>query len=98
MHIAQILAGTSDPNDPRGRIGPDSGTMRPSTPGGAPLPPGVASVRSDYFLVMLDTAIGRHERRSEALLQRAADGRSTDLKWHRPHPLIELNETDESRQ
>ena len=67
-------------------------------PRGVPLPSGVASVRSDYFLVTLDTSIGRHERRSEALLQRAPDGKSTELKWHRPHPLIELNETDESRQ
>ncbi len=67
-------------------------------PRGVSLPPSVASVRSDYFLVMLDTAIGRHERRSEALLQRAADGKRTDLKWHRPHPLIELNEADESGQ
>ena len=67
-------------------------------PRGVPLPPSVASVRSDYFLVALDTSIGRHERRSEALLQRSADGKSTDAIWHRPHPLIELNETDESRQ
>jgi general secretion pathway protein K len=67
-------------------------------PRGVPLPPSAASVKSDYFLVMLDTSIGRHERRSEALLQRSADGKSTDLKWHRPHPLIELNETDESPQ
>ena len=65
-------------------------------PPGVPLPSGVASVRSDYFLVTLDTSIGRHERRSEALLQRSADGKSTEAKWHRPHPLIELNETDES--
>ena len=65
-------------------------------PRGVPLPSGVASVRSDYFLVMLDTSIGRHERRSEALLQRQAGGKSTELIWHRPHPLIELNETDES--
>jgi general secretion pathway protein K len=68
------------------------------------LPPGLVrptsglSVKTDYFLVMLDTSIGRHERRSEALLQRAADGRRTDLKWHRPHPLVESNETDEPRQ
>jgi len=65
-------------------------------PPGVPLPSGVASVRSDYFLVTLDTSIGRHERRSEALLQRLAGGKSTELIWHRPQPLIELNETDES--
>ena len=66
-------------------------------PRDVPLPPS-ASVRSDYFLVTLDTSIGRHERRSEALLQRLAGGKGTELIWHRPHPLIELNETDESRQ
>ena len=65
-------------------------------PRGVPLPSGVASVTSDYFLVTLETSIGRHERHSEALLQRLAGGKSTELIWHRPHPLIELNETDES--
>jgi general secretion pathway protein K len=67
-------------------------------PRGVPLPPSVASVTSDYFLVTLDTSIGRHERRSEALLQRVAGGKSTELVWHRPHPLIAPDETDESRQ
>jgi len=69
-------------------------------PRGIALPPSVASVTSDYFLVTLDTSIGRHQRRSEALLQRLAGGKSTELIWHRPHPLIALNvnETDESRQ
>ena len=67
-------------------------------PHGVLLPSGVASVRSDYFLVTLDTSIGRHERRSEALLQRLAGGKSTELIWHRPYPLIEPDETDESRQ
>jgi len=67
-------------------------------PRGVPLPPAVASVTSDYFLVTLDTSIGRHERRSEALLQRVAGGKSTELIWHRPHPLIAPDEADESRQ
>jgi len=69
-------------------------------PRGVPLPPSVAGVTSDYFLVTLDTSIGRHQRRSEALLQRLAGGKGTELIWHRPHPLIALNvnETDESRQ
>jgi len=65
---------------------------------GIPAPSGGFDVKTDYFLVTLDTSIGRHERRSEALLQRLAGGKGTELIWHRPHPLIELNETDESRQ
>src|SRR5258705_1333156 len=54
-----------------------------------PLPPpaGGISVKTDYFLVTLDTSIGRHERHSEALLQRDA-GRSTTVLWHRSQPLI----------
>ena len=54
-----------------------------------PLPPPAAGigVKTDYFLVTLDTSIGRHERHSEALLQRDAS-RNTTVLWHRPQPLI----------
>ena len=53
-----------------------------------PLPPPAGTgVRTDYFLVTLDTSIGRHEQHSEALLQRDAS-RSTTVLWHRPQPLI----------
>lgn len=57
------------------------------------LPPGVqapttgAGVKSDFFLVAIDTQIGRHERRTEALVHRAADGKSTSVEWHRIQPL-----------
>jgi general secretion pathway protein K len=67
-------------------------------PKGIVLPSGCCGVRTDYFLVTLDTAIGRHERRSEALLQRGASGRGAELVWHRPHALLALDETDQSRQ
>ena len=67
-------------------------------PPGVVLPSGAASVRTDYFLVTLDTSIGRHERRSEALLQRGASGRGAELVWHRPHALLAPDETDQSRQ
>ena len=62
----------------------------------APLaaPPGI-DVKSAYFLVTLDTSIGRHERHSEALLQRDAS-RNTTVLWHRPQPLIGSDEPDES--
>jgi general secretion pathway protein K len=62
------------------------------------LPPAAGmSVKTDYFLVTLDTSIGRHERHSEALLQRDAN-RSTTVIWHRPQPLIGSDEPDESPQ
>jgi general secretion pathway protein K len=64
----------------------------------APLaaPAGI-DVKSAYFLVTLDTSIGRHERHSEALLQRDAS-RSTTVLWHRPQPLVgsPSDEPDES--
>ncbi len=44
-------------------------------------------VKTDFFLVMLETSIGRHERRSEALLQRLPS-KTTTVIWHRPQPLI----------
>jgi len=67
-------------------------------PKGVLLPSGAADVKSNYFLVALDTSIGRHERRSEALLQRGASGRGAEFVWHRPHALIAPDETDQSRQ
>jgi len=53
-------------------------------------------LKTDFFLVTLDTSIGRHERRSEALLQRLPN-KSTALIWHRPQPLIGSDEPDESQ-
>jgi len=53
------------------------------------------SAKSDYFLVTLDTSIGRHERRSEALMQRSAG--STNVVWHRPRPLTGSDEVDEPK-
>jgi general secretion pathway protein K len=57
------------------------------------LPPGVAApqaaygARSNFFLVALDTRIGRLQDRSEALIRRADGGTATVL-WQRPQPLI----------
>ncbi len=65
------------------------------------LPPGLArpasglSVKTDYFLITVDTSIGRHERRSEALLQRS--GATTIWHWHRSVPLTGPDEADDSR-
>jgi general secretion pathway protein K len=63
-------------------------------PPGVLLPSGCCGVSTVYFLVTLDTSIGRHERRSEALLQRGAAGRGAELVWHRPHPLIAPDEAN----
>ena len=52
------------------------------------------SLKSDYFLVTLDTSIGRHERRSEALLQRSG---TTTIWWHRPLPLTGPDEADNTQ-
>jgi general secretion pathway protein K len=52
--------------------------------------------KTDFFLVTLDTSIGRHERRSEALLQRLPS-KTTTVIWHRPQPLIGSDEPDESQ-
>jgi len=65
-------------------------------PGGSTPPTAGMVLKTDFFLVTLDTSIGRHERRSEALLQRSAASKSTTLIWHRPQPLTGSDEPDES--
>ena len=63
---------------------------------------GLASVKTDFFLITLDTSIGRHQRRTVALLRRA--GTATEWIWHRPVPLIDAvglqsaSGTDESTE
>jgi general secretion pathway protein K len=64
-------------------------------PQGPTPPTGGMSVKTDYFLITLDTSIGRHERRSEALLQRS--GTTTIWHWHRPVPLTGPDEADDSK-
>jgi len=64
-------------------------------PRGSMLPTVGMVVKTDFFLVTLETSIGRHERRTEALLQRLSN-KSTTLIWHRPQPLIGSDEADES--
>ena len=60
-------------------------------------PTGRFDVKTEYFLVTLDTSIGRHERHSEALLKRSAADRSTTVLWHRPLPLTGPDEADNSK-
>ena len=65
-----------------------------SLPQGVPMPQGaMMDVKSGYFLVAIDTQIGRHERRTEALLSRASDGKSTSVVWHRMQALQDPDAT-----
>ena len=78
------------------------GDLTPPLPQGQHLPSGMASVKTDFFLITLDTSIGRLQRRTVALMQRA--GNVTNWIWHRPQPLIDavgplsMSGTDESAQ
>ena len=56
---------------------------------GAPSPAlsALVDVKTSFFLVKLETSIGRHQRKTVALMKR--DGKqSTTLIWHKPEPLI----------
>ncbi|HEY6240263.1 MAG TPA: type II secretion system minor pseudopilin GspK [Burkholderiales bacterium] len=69
------------------------GEFNSKLPAGLIPPTAGSGVKTDFFLVTLDTSIGRHERRSEALLQRSPTG--TTLIWHRQIPLTgTTDETD----
>jgi general secretion pathway protein K len=80
--------------------------LTPLLPTGTQVPTGVASTKTDFFLITLDTSIGRYQRREVALLQRA--GNVTNWIWHKPEPLLDaggpismtgaLTGTDESAQ
>ena len=71
-------------------------------PAGSQLPNALASVKTDFFLITLETSIGRHQRRTLALLRRA--GTATEWIWHKPEPLIDAvglqsaSGTDESTE
>lgn len=91
--LAALVQGLDLPTAQRivdGRLGKpfnDINAFKSKLPQGPTQPATGMSVKSDYFLVTLDTSIGRHERHSEALLQRSAD-KTTTVIWHRPQPLI----------
>jgi general secretion pathway protein K len=59
-------------------------------PGAPPLQSGVADVKTDYFLITLETSIGRHQRRTVALMQRPAGSKTTNWIWHKPEPLVDV--------
>ena len=56
-------------------------------PGAAPVQTGLADVKTDYFLITLETSIGRHQARTVALMQRT--GGATNWIWFKPVPLID---------
>jgi general secretion pathway protein K len=63
-------------------------TKQMQLPPNAPQPAsGLADVKTDYFLITLETSIGRHQRRTIALMQRA--GKATNWIWFKPVPLID---------
>jgi len=99
--VAALVQGLDLPTAQRiadGRLGKPFNNInefKSELPPGLALPAGGLSVKTDYFLITLDTSIGRHERRSEALLQRT--GTTTIWHWHRPLPLTGPNEADRSQ-
>jgi general secretion pathway protein K len=58
--------------------------------GAPPLQSGVADVKTDYFLITLETSIGRQQRRTLALMQRSAGSKTTTWIWHKPEPLVDV--------
>jgi general secretion pathway protein K len=72
----------------------DKAAFTSRLPAGVKPPETGIGVKSGYFLVMLDTGIGRHRRRTEALVERV-DGK-TSVVWHRPQPVT-LARHDETK-
>ena len=52
-------------------------------------PQAAADVKTAFFLITLDTSIGRHQRRTVALIQRSAGNKTTNWIWHKPEPLVD---------
>ncbi len=67
-------------------------------PSGLALPVTLVGVKSSNFLVMLDTTIGRHRRRVEALLERPAAGKPPRLVWQRLQPLVLIRDDQETEE
>ena len=92
--VAALVQGLDLPVAQRivdGRLGKpfkDINDFKSKLPQGPTQPAAGIGVKTDYFLVSLDTSIGRHERHSEALLKRDAGAKTTTVIWHRPQPLI----------
>jgi general secretion pathway protein K len=77
-------------DSPMQNIGAFSAKM-PQGSQASQVPPGSADVKTSFFLITLNTSIGRHEERTLALMQRSSfgGGGATSVIWHRPEPLID---------
>ena len=62
--------------------------LTPLLPQGFKFPQGFADVKTSFFLIKLETSIGRHQRRTVALMRRDVN-KTTSTVWHRPEPLID---------
>ncbi len=65
----------------------NAGALAKLLPQGATAPQAGAAVKTDFFLVAIDTQIGRLQRRTEALVHRDPGGKSTSVEWHHVQPL-----------
>lgn len=61
-------------------------------------PKGGLGVKTGYFLVMLDIAMGRHQRRTEALISRTGGALGSSLVWHRSQALVLATDETERDQ
>jgi general secretion pathway protein K len=73
-------------NSPMQNLGDFTKQLPAGTP---PLQNGLADVKTDFFLITLETSIGRHQRRTLALMQRSSSSKSTNWIWFRPEPLVD---------
>ena len=76
----------------------DVGKFNERLPKDFPPPKAGLDVKTGYFLVMLDIVMGRHQRRTEALINRAGGAQANSLVWHRSQPLLLANDETERDQ
>lgn len=66
----------------------DVGQFQSRLPAGTNAPAGGLGVKSGYFLVMLDIALGRHRRQVEVLIERPPGGKTPTTVWQQPQPIV----------
>jgi general secretion pathway protein K len=68
------------------------GDLTKQLPAGTPpLQSGLADIKTNFFLITLDTSIRRHQSRTVALMQRDAGAKTTTWIWHKPEPLVDAS-------
>jgi general secretion pathway protein K len=73
---------------PMQNVGDFTKQLPPGTPA---LRTGIADVKTEFFLITLETSMGRHQRRTVALMQRSSGAKTTTWMWHKPEPLIDAS-------